>query len=221
MTLRRAAVLAGLLALPASAQDYVATSGPLDDDAFYRLVACGAAPGGACAKPFLRWPVSRPVTVGFDRIDRAYLGGRQKRARAALSRAVQYLNQSGAAVRLEERGDGPLDVRVLLLDTDGSAPLSGTGVAGLDGAVLRGARVQVWAGADGLIDRAVIAFSTNLHIRHYESVMLEELTQALGLMTDIRNPAYDGLSVLAQDSNAARTLGPQDIMALRRHYSSE
>ena len=82
MTLCRAAVLAGLLALPASAQDYVATSGPLDDDAFYRLVACGAAPGGACAKPFLRWPVSRPVTVGFDRIDRAYLGGRQKRARS-------------------------------------------------------------------------------------------------------------------------------------------
>lgn len=48
--------------------------------------------------------------------------------------------------------------------------------------------------------------------------MLEEITQALGFMTDIRNPAYDGVSVFSEDSNAAKTLGPQDIMALRRHY---
>lgn len=49
--------------------------------------------------------------------------------------------------------------------------------------------------------------------------MLEELTQAMGLMTDIRNPYYDETSVFSQDTNASTELGEQDIMALKRHYA--
>ena len=52
-------------------------------------------------------------------------------------------------------------------------------------------------------------------------VVLEELTQAMGLMTDIRNPAYEGVSVFSEDSNAVLRLGAQDKEALRRHYPPE
>jgi hypothetical protein len=63
-----------------------------------------------------------------------------------------------------------------------------------------------------------VVFSTRLHISHYESAMIEEITQALGLLTDIRTPVYEGVSVFSQDSNAAKDFGPQDIYTLLRHY---
>lgn len=215
----RLAAIFGLSALPAQATEYVTTSGVLGDDDFYRVVACGAAPGGDCSKPFIRWDTTSPLRVAFARIDRAYLGGRQKRARAAVIRALQYLNDAGAGLRLVlTETPEQADIRIYLLDTDGSAPVGGTGLDTIDGATIRGATVRVWWTNRREITRAVIAFSTNLSIRQYESAMLEEITQALGFMTDIRNPAYDGVSVFSEDSNAAKTLGPQDIMALRRHY---
>jgi hypothetical protein len=80
---------------------------------------------------------------------------------------------------------------------------------------------MVFERATGHIRRVAIVFSTTLDIRAYESVMLEELTQAMGLMTDIRNPYYDAISVFSQDANIAKRLGEQDIMALRRHYEAD
>ncbi|KUF08793.1 DUF2927 domain-containing protein [Pseudoponticoccus marisrubri] len=209
-----------LAGLPAQAQDFIETAGPLDDDSFYRLVACAAPPGGACTKRLIRWPATRPLRVGLARIDRAYLGGKQNRARAALTRAVQYLNAAGAGIALTEVPEGAeTDIAIYLVDTDGSAPIAGTGIAGLDGATVPGARVVVWSRPDTRrILRARIVFSTRLPIQHYESAMLEEITQALGLLTDIRNPHYEGVSIFSQDSNASKTLGAQDIMVLRRHY---
>lgn len=49
--------------------------------------------------------------------------------------------------------------------------------------------------------------------------MLEEITQALGLITDIQNPYYRNRSIMSQDSdNSLKTLGEQDKLALMRHY---
>jgi len=131
------------------------------------------------------------------------------------TRAVQHLNDTGMGLRLIE-SDTPM-IHIYLIDTDGSAPITGSGNPAIEGHTVRGARVLVRA-RDGLIERADIIFGTRLSIRQYESAMLEEITQALGLLTDIRNPAYDGVSIFSEDSNASKTLGPQDIMALRRHY---
>lgn len=56
-------------------------------------------------------------------------------------------------------------------------------------------------------------------IRQYESIMLEEITQALGLITDIQNPYYRSRSILSQNAdNSLKTLGIQDTMSLIRHY---
>ena len=72
--------------------------------------------------------------------------------------------------------------------------------------------------AKGEILAAAIVVSTTLGIASYEGVILEELTQALGLMTDIKSPAYVGVSVLSQDGNRVTRLGAQDKTALKQHY---
>jgi hypothetical protein len=205
---------------PAWAEDFIETTGPLSDDAFYRLVACAAAPGQPCEKPLLHWPTERPLRVQITRVDKAFLGGRQKRARAALMRAIQFINRSGAGITLEQVSpEADADIWIYLIDTDGTEPIAGTGISGVDGSTVTGARVTVWSRSDTReIQRAQIVFGTRLHIRHYESAMIEDLTQALGLLTDIRNPDYLGKSVFSQDDNDSKDLGPQDLMALRRHY---
>lgn len=215
-------VLLGL-ALPApivAAQDYVETQGILSDEDFYRLVACAAPPGEACRKSIVRWPTQRPLRVQLTQVDRAFLGGKQKRARAALVRAIKYINRAGTGITLRQVSAATeADVRIYLIDTNGETPIVGTGIEGVDGATVSGARVIVWSRTTtGEIQRAKIIFGTRLHIRHYESAMIEELTQALGLLTDIRNPAYLGASIFSQDDNDSKDLGPQDLMALRRHY---
>ncbi|WP_167647063.1 DUF2927 domain-containing protein [Mameliella alba] len=219
----RPALFCLALALPCAASgavDYVETDGLLSDEDFYRLVACAAPPGQSCRKDMVRWPTDRPLQVQFARIDRAFLGGRQKRARAALERAIRYINRAGAGISLREVApEAEADIRIYLVDTDGSTPISGTGIKGVDGMRVTGARVIVWSRSDThVIQRARIIFGTRLDIRHYESAMIEELTQALGLLTDIRNPAYLGRSIFSQDDNQSKDLGPQDIKALRRHY---
>lgn len=213
------ALLAGASGATA-AEDYIETTGPLSDEDFYRLVACAAPPGAPCGKKTVHWSTARPLRVQLTRIDRAFLGGKQKRARAALTRAIRYINRTGAGISLTEVPEGAeADIRIYLVDTDGTTPITGTGIKGVDGTTVTGARVIVWSRSDSqLIQRAQIVFGTRLHIRHYESAMIEELTQALGLLTDIRNPDYLGKSVFSQDDNLSKDLGPQDVMALRRHY---
>jgi hypothetical protein len=162
-----------LLASGAAAQEYVTTAGPLSEIEFYRLVACAAPPGGVCGKPVVRWTLDLPLRVAITRMDRAFPGGKAKRAEAALA-----------------RGCG-------------------------------GAQTRVWFGANGTIRRAAVLFSRTLSIRTCESAMLEEVMQALGLLTDSRNPFFDTRPVLSQDSNAMKMPGPQDIMALHRHDPPE
>lgn len=213
------ALVAGANAAQA-AEDFIETVGPLGDEDFYRLVACAAPPGGPCGKAMIHWSTSRPLRVQLTRIDKAFLGGKQKRARAALTRAIRYINRAGAGIELTEvPPEAEADIRIFLVDTDGNSPIEGTGIQGIDGMTVTGARVIVWSRSDShIIQRAQIVFGTRLHIRHYESAMIEELTQALGLLTDIRNPHYLGKSIFSQDDNDSKDLGPQDAMALRRHY---
>lgn len=203
-------------------QDFVISRGWLSDDDFYRLVACAAVPGQPCEKPYLHWETDRPLRVRIAAIDPVFLGGKRKRAQAALERAVQYLNAAGMGLDLTVVDTEPGDIRIHFVDSDGSAPLADTGIEGADGIAVTGARVITFSRQDThQILRANILFGTRLNIRDYESAMLEELTQSLGLMTDIRNPAYEGVSIFSQDSNATKQFSEQDLMVLRRHYPKE
>lgn len=218
-----ALVLALLLFGPATAgaQEYVETADRLSDEDFFRAVACGAEPGGDCRKPMVRWERLGPIRVAIRSMDPAYLGGKRLRAHAALERAIQEINRAEAGVRLVEVApDAPAEIELYFPDIARGEPIRGTGMAGVDGTPLGGASVRVASNHDtGEILRTVIVFSTTLDIRAYESAMLEELVQGLGLMTDIKSPHYDTRSIFSQDSNAMKTLGEQDIMALRRLYA--
>lgn len=191
------------------------SDGPLDDTAFYRLVACAAPPDGPCAKSFYRW--TKPaLTVGIVTRTPPFLGGKTKRADAALARALQFLGEVQMGLRLRP-GDTRPDVAIHLLDTARGETITGTGTV-LDGLTMANAITAL--DVDGSsITAAHIGFSNTMTIRQYESVMLEEITQALGLITDIENPYYNTRSIFSQSAdNSLKTLGQQDRMALIRHY---
>ncbi|WP_288925207.1 DUF2927 domain-containing protein [uncultured Maritimibacter sp.] len=216
-----AVLLAACLPGLALAQEFVEANGPMSDDDFYNAVSCGADPGGECRKPLVKWDRLGPIRIAVRQIDDAYLGGKKLRAAAALERAIQALNGADAGFRVVEVDAGAdAEIEVFFFDLERGDPIAGTGIEGVDGSPLGGASTRVlFERETGRIRQVAIIFSTTLQIRAYESVMLEELTQAMGLMTDIRNPYYDETSVFSQDTNASTELGEQDIMALKRHYA--
>ena len=211
------AVTALLANAPAMAQEFVTSTGPLSDDDFYKAVGCGADPGEPWRKPFVKWVVDRPLLVGITRMDRGFLGGRAKRAEAALIRALQFLNKVDMGLRLELAAPGQTpDIPILFLDRPMGHKI--TDMDGVEGTVMGAATTRIRFNTKGEITRAMIAFSNTLSMRAYESAMLEEITQSLGLITDIRNPHYDPLPIFSQHINAPKRLGAQDKMALIRHY---
>lgn len=196
------------------------SNGPLDDAAFYRLVACAAPPEGACAKPFYRWEKSA-LSVGIVTRAAPFLGGKQKRAEAAVIRALQHLNGTGMGLTLRAAGTQAPDIAIHLFDTARGERITAPQAPLLHGRTMANA-ITALDVEGSTITAAVIGFSRSLPIHHYESVMLEEITQALGLITDIENPYYLTRSILSQNAdNSLKTLGQQDRVALIRHYPPE
>ena len=210
-------VLAGSRA--AAAQEYVVADGPLSDGDFYRAVACAAPPGGACVKPFLRWPEARrkPLRVGLASVADAASPARRAAFVAALDAAIAAVDAvTGGGLRLARDDDRP-DVAIHVVATPPYRVISGTGDPTLDGATLEFARVALTS-RDGTIQRGAIAVTMHLPAADLTSVLLEEVAQATGLITDIEGPAY-AASVFSEDHNRATRLVGQDAMAIRRHYA--
>lgn len=212
----RALILWLALASQLKAQEFLSTETALKDDDFYALVSCAAPPpDGECRKPIVQWP-KNGLTIGITKMERAYLGGKKTRAEAALSRAIDEINAAGSALTLTRNDQDP-DIPILFLDIPARSTISGSGIEALEGTPISGAGVRVFA-KDGVILKSVIIFTTGLQRRAYESAMLEEVIQGLGLLTDIGGTYYESRSIFSQSSNALTKLGKQDIMALGRHY---
>jgi hypothetical protein len=218
-----ALVLAALLSASAQAEetDLIVTSGKLPIAEFYALVSCGASPGGPCANEPLRWSPERAsdLDVGFVTpprvpgvIPTATLG-------AAFDQAITEINAAGAALHLRRatKSEDP-PIRIFVSSSRQGGTIRGTGVRDVDGEPLGAALVTVWSDDDGLISDAVIVLAADLPEEETLPVLLEELTQGMGLLTDIRNPFYEEISVFSEHSNTVRKLGPQDAAALRLHY---
>jgi hypothetical protein len=205
---------------PAAAQEFVDVPGRLDDEAFYRAVACGAAPGAACTKPFIRWPEARrrPLTVSLTSPSGGLPGDLGDRFDAAVDAALDEVNGLDAGVRLA-RAEAAGDIEVHVVATPPNHVMRGTGVPDLEGQILPLARVALRAQHGDIVD-GLIAVSAFARPEDIPSVLLEEITQALGLMTDIRGPAYRG-SLFAEDGNSVTRLAGQDAMAVRRHYAPD
>jgi hypothetical protein len=212
---------AGLAAGPSSAQEFVTAPGRLSDEDFYRLVACAAPPGGECQKPFVRWSKrdAARLTVGITGIDDGYPAQLQGRIDAALDVTVAELNATGANLRLTRATTGKRpDISIFLLDQPRNSTITGTGLSWFDGLNMEMARMQMgWRGNGTVIDCAV-AISRDMRPRDAQRIVTEEVTQCLGLLTDIGGSYYESRSVFSETSGQTSRLGPQDIMALRRHY---
>jgi len=200
------------------AQEFVTVPRRLSDEGFYRLVACEAPPGGACAKPMIRWPEARrlSLSVGIVRVDPSFPGYKLDLVDAAIDRALAEINASGAYLVVERSYEAGPDLALYLLDTPQDGVIAQTSSSLLDGSDLPIGRVAIRSvGTE--IQEAAIAISRDIGRREIASVVLEELVQALGLPTDVRSPAYRD-SIFNEDFNSVVWLRGQDAEALRRHY---
>ncbi|MEM8823640.1 MAG: DUF2927 domain-containing protein [Pseudomonadota bacterium] len=202
------------------AQEFVKVSGRLNDEAFYRLVACAAPPGGACQKPMLRWDETTRQSIGImlASVPPDLPPYKRRLFDAGIDNAVAQINGLDAGVQLV-RVVAQAEITIVVVDTRPGEVVTGTGIPALDDAVLPLGRVAVSI-EDEHIRQGFIAISGWIDHRAIRSVVLEEMTQALGLLTDIRSPAYR-LSIFSEDGNAVTRLTGQDAMAIRRHYAGD
>lgn len=220
MILPLLAALALCVATPlkTAAQEYVAVPDLISDEAFYRLVACAAPPGGDCAKPLIRWPAPERLSlrVGIAGVAEGLPDYKFDIFDRAVDAAIAEINAAGAHLYLERDYEGDIDIPLFVVDTPQGGRITGTGVPELDGSPIAIGRVAIRSrGAE--ITAAAIAISAEIQRREIASVVLEELVQALGLVTDVVSPAY-ARSIFAEDSNSTVFLRGQDLAALRRHY---
>lgn len=196
--------------------DAIVTSGRLDDVEFYRLATCGARPGGPCKGPTLRWDKSR-LTVRLARSNDPVSPGFEARLMPAIRNAIAEVNGAGAGIRLSFTNASAADITIrptnlregtVMTDSPGFA---GPGIMGVG-------YMTVWSDPSNTIVEAVVLISTSISDADLTSVMLEEITQALGFLHDIDNPYYEGVSILSQTSNATTRLAGQDARILRMHY---
>lgn len=210
-----------LLVTPAYAQDYITSSGRLSDDDFYRLVACAAAPGGACRDDIVRWSPgdAADLTVGIIDVKPGFPAEKVGPAKTALGDAIAQINAAGAALtmRLVKPQEDP-HITVHFWDQDEDDVITGMGLTGVDGDRLGAGYIYIWWDGKKQLTRGLIMLARDIAMGDIPSIMLEELTQSTGLLTDIDNPWYDTRSIFSENTNWVTKLQPQDVMALRRHY---
>jgi hypothetical protein len=220
--MRRPAILLSAiltcLPRPGAGQEFIAVPDFVTDEAFYRIVACAAPPGGECAKPFIRWPAERRLRlrVGIAQIAAAFPGYRLDIVDHSIDRAIAEINGAGAHLFLERGHEAPFDVPIYLVDAPQGGEISGTSVPELDGSEIAIGRVAIRSRGEE-ITGAAIAISADIQRREIASVVLEELVQAMGLVTDVVSPAYED-SIFSETGNSVTRLRGQDAAALRRHY---
>ena len=208
-----------LMAGLADAQDSVPSAGPLSDDDFYNLVTCAAPPGQDCAVPLVRWARAGDLTVSLFQIEPGFPVDRRIALEKALYAAIDQINAVHAVLRLRFAPRGELaDITIHMLDINMGERIARTGLDPLDGSMIEAALVQMWWNGNQDLTRAAIVFPQDIEWSGLRSIVLEELTQSLGLRTDILNPWYERRSIFSETSNTVTRLGTQDVMALRRHY---
>ena len=178
----------------------------MTDAEFYKAVSCGAAPGHYCKRQPVRWRSGHAprLSVSLATIDPGYPSATAKRISTAMDRAIREINGVGAAIRL--------------FGTDEGRVATGTGIYTLEGSTMSAGYVSVDFDSSRNIRRGRILFSADIGERNVDSIVLEELTQSLGLLFDLDDPAYQDSSVFAENGDAVTGLSGQDAEALRRHY---
>ena len=196
--------------------DGIMSAGQLSDDDFFRLASCGAPPGGACRGPILTWgkrELQLTLVAGRDPAPMGF----EARLIAAIDHALPQINGAAAGIRITRTNRPFADIKVIATALpEGSAMVEAPGFSGPG--VMGVGYMTVWSDDADRITEAVILISTTITDEDLTSVMLEEITQSLGILYDIENPWYEGVSILSQTSNATTTIDGQDAALLRWLY---
>jgi hypothetical protein len=211
-----------LAAMPARSEEFdgVHADTLLSDEDFFRLATCGAAPGQSCRGPTTRWSTTNDLTVVLLPGETPSEQATAARITAPLDRAIATINAVGAGLVLVRVSDSEANIRIRPTDLregtvlPGAPGISAPGIMGVG-------YVTLWWTDTYEIEDASILFSTQISDADLGSVVLEELFQSLGLRYDIEGPAYEGVSILSQSSNATLTIVGQDAALLRRLYPAE
>jgi hypothetical protein len=210
-----------LAATGAAAQEFITTNAPLSNIDFYRLVSCAAPLGGDCQKELVRWSPAdaQDVSIGIVQVEIGYPESAVKLAITALKSAITQLNATDANlhVTLSDKCIKP-DIGIYLLTIVDGDVIRNTGLDPLDGEIIEAAKTQLWWRNDLSLIKGAIVFGKDIDPDDLPSIMLEEVTQSMGLLTDIGGPYYQTRSIFSETSNQLTTLGEQDVMALRLHY---
>ena len=209
------------MANSAVAQEFITTDVPLSDTDFYRLVSCAAPLGGDCEKDLVRWSPAdaQDISIGIVQVEIGYPEVAAQLAITALNSAITQLNATDANlhVTLSDKSIKP-DIGIHLLTIVEGDAIRNTGLDPLDGEIIEAAKTQLWWRGDLSLIEGAIVFGKDIDPNDLPSIMLEEVTQSMGLLTDIGGPFYQTRSIFSESSNQLTMLGEQDVMALRRHY---
>lgn len=193
----------------------------VSDEDFYRAIACGAEPGGTCSYPFRRWsgPRQRDLRVALARVYDGYPAQEARYADTALELAIGRINRAGSTIKMRRVAPAAkADINIFLLNTPPNSVVRGTRIRSIEGKKIEAANVTIYWNGANQISRAVIALSHGHIASAHQSIMLEELFQALGFMSDIKGHAYSESTITYEYSNKMFALGEQDKAALRMHY---
>lgn len=212
-----------VLALPAHSKDYVVTKkGKLSDQDFYRLVSCGAWPGGKCQFAPFRWgEVKRSkITLAIVEVEDGFPSRMRRQIDKAINRAIAEINNVGSAVRIVRTDSKKPDIRVTLtvdaLKTKMRKPGSLTQHVIANGAI---AMVRFYPKkGTRRIEKADVYYTTEIGGWNLRSTVLEEIIQGLGLPMDIHNRYYEGKSIFSETKGGVKKLRGQDAKVLLYHY---
>lgn len=210
-----ACVLASLSA-PSLAEYGVAVTGLLPDQAFFTAATCGTPQPEDCHETPPRWPRTDltlavlpddlPTSRIFDRL-----------LSVTVDYALLQINSAGSALRITRVAGPKADITLRRTDLPEGAPLPDQ--PGLTAAGIMGVGyTSLWWDDQRRITDASILISANIAPADVVSVVLEEVFQATGPLFDIEGPAYEGVSILSQSSNATVTIAGQDARLLRWLY---
>lgn len=203
------------------ADDYLTTQGRLSNEDFYHLVACRAAPGQACSDRIVQWSAANAMRlgVGIASVAEGYPPELAREMSRGIDRVITTLNGADAALRLERATkSSQAGISIHLIGAGQGGIIQGTGNNEMDGVSIGAALVHIRWNLSGDITRGTIALASDIPQDEAFPILLEEITQSLGLMTDIRSPYYRDISVFSEDSNEVDRFSDQDLYAIRRHY---
>ena len=201
---------------PVVGSDGVAVTEILPDEAFFNVATCGAADPQACTFRTLRWPKTNltlavvPTDIPTGRIFGWLFS-------VTVDYALLQINAAGSALHIT-RVDGT-EADILLRLTTIAEGENVPDVPGLTAAGVMGVGyASLWWDDTHRITKASILISAEIAPQDIVSVVLEEVFQATGPLFDIEGPAYEGVSILSQSSNATVTIAGQDARLLRWLY---